>query len=76
MTHKQKIKNRLDTIAKKINELHKLIREEHPSGYVYVEADGSVHAMSRFVDSSATLSERQVVVIASSETAQYDCGAW
>jgi len=75
MTHKQKVQNRLNTIAQKVNELHKLIREEYPSGYIYFEADGSIHVMSRFIDSSATLSERQAVVIASSP-AQYDCGAW
>ena len=71
----RKIQLRLNTLAKKVQELHDILREEfpeYPASFVYFEADGSIHAMARVY----VFGESLYPVIASSPTCNFDCGAW
>jgi hypothetical protein len=70
------IQKKLDLIAKHINDLDALLKQEYGrAAHVYVESEGSIHAMSGFSDANS-IRDRQAFVVASSPHAKYDCGAW
>jgi hypothetical protein len=71
-----RIKRRLDTIAKKINELDELLKERFDSdAYIYFEGEGQIHAM-KGDDGYDTSFERQKMIVASSDSCSFECGAW
>lgn len=77
---RRSVHGRLNTLSRKINELHGMLRDEFPGAYLYFEAGGTIYAMAESVDcneSRLSLANRQAAIIAKSDgLTQYDCGAW
>ncbi len=72
---KQELQQRVDTISSLVQELHDRVRTKYPGGFVYFEAEGSLHVMRRFRGHLGG-SERQDDIAVSSPTCSFDCGAW
>ena len=71
---KRKIKGRLDSLAKKVQELHKLIRSEMPEAYIYFEPESGIHVMERYPEGQENSQHPRVV--SSTLYCQFDAGAW
>ena len=74
---RRRVRERLDTIARKVRELDEILRAEFgPEAFVFFEADGTICAMSGD-DTNGSSTERQRYVVAQADHyARYGAGAW
>lgn len=78
---KRELKRRLDKIASEILELNNDLAAQYGEGAkLYFEAEGSIYAMKPEPEShmrrNTNTSDRQSLIIESSDWCGFDCGAW
>jgi hypothetical protein len=69
LTHRRKIKSRLDRAAQLITEARELARESHPEAYAFCEGGGHIYILPN-------IETRSEGILVSSKRGSFDAGGW